>query len=147
MRVEVSKAAELLGYSGLLPQLIAVLAVLYDGEYAEFAVAFGLIYASLIFSFLGGVWWGQAISAKEVSARIYVTAVMPSLLAFGGVIAAIIIWDELAYGALIIGQMIALSPLVDRRLSYATEDFMRLRWHLSLGLGALTTILGFIALP
>ena len=39
----------------------------------------------------------------------------------------------------------ALSPLIDRKLGYAASDFLRLRWHLSLGLGSLTIALGLLA--
>jgi len=41
--------------------------------------------------------------------------------------------------------LIALSPLVDRALGFAKPDFIRLRIHLSVGLGVLTIILGFVA--
>ncbi|TAD83804.1 MAG: DUF3429 domain-containing protein, partial [Sphingomonadales bacterium] len=33
----------------------------------------------------------------------------------------------------------------DRALGFATPDFLRLRWHLSIGLGALTVTLGLLA--
>ncbi len=37
------------------------------------------------------------------------------------------------------------SPLIDRALGYAAPDFLRLRWHLSLGLGGLSIALGLLA--
>jgi len=34
---------------------------------------------------------------------------------------------------------------IDRALGFAAPDFLRLRWHLSLGLGVLTIALGLVA--
>jgi hypothetical protein len=44
-----------------------------------------------------------------------------------------------------LGALIAGSPLIDRALGFAASDFLRLRWHLSLGLGGLTILLGILA--
>jgi hypothetical protein len=46
---------------------------------------------------------------------------------------------------LYLGALIALSPMIDRKLGYAPSDFLRLRLHLSLGLGGLTIALGLLA--
>jgi hypothetical protein len=46
---------------------------------------------------------------------------------------------------LYLGALILASPLVDRALGFASPDFLRLRWHLSLGLGGITIALGLFA--
>ncbi len=73
-------AARWLGYAGLLPQAIAIGLALHGGEAAYIALAGGFAYAALIFSFLGGVWWGQALASREAGAGTYILAVLPSLI-------------------------------------------------------------------
>ena len=57
--------AFLLGISGLLPQMLAVAITLHPphiafGQFAAF------LYAALILSFLGGLWWGIAAIAVVI---------------------------------------------------------------------------------
>ena len=58
-------AAIWLGYAGLLPQILCVALAGGGHEYAFTALAGGFAYAAAIFSFLGGVWWGQAITSDR----------------------------------------------------------------------------------
>ena len=84
-QTSLSGAARALGYAGLLPQILCIGLILLEHEWRYAALAGGFAYAAAIFSFLGGVWWGQAVaSAKEgqpATTGAYVLAVMPSLLA------------------------------------------------------------------
>lgn len=136
----VCPTARLLGAAGLLPQLGA-LAIQAEGPGAEAGriAAFG--YASLILSFLGGVWWGFAMRRAERQRILVVVAILPSLvplalvpvMVFGG-------WRR-ALWALAVVLMLTL--LVDRRLverGDAPAGWMRLRVPLSCGLAALTAI-------
>lgn len=50
-----------LGYAGLVPFVVLSLASLADIEHAHF---FLLSYAALIFSFLGGILWGQSLQLR-----------------------------------------------------------------------------------
>ena len=140
-------AARLLGYAGLLPQIICIALVL-SGNYYQFSALFmGFVYPAMIFSFLGGVWWGQAIAKLgDASAQVYAVAVMPSLIAAALFIPYLEGWQWPGPAMLYLGAFIAASPLVDRALGYAAPDFLRLRWHLSLGLGGLTIALGVMAI-
>ncbi|MCU0948817.1 MAG: DUF3429 domain-containing protein [Porphyrobacter sp.] len=137
--------ARWLGYAGLLPQIICITLILIGHEWRYSALAGGFAYAAAIFSFLGGVWWGQALANGRAGAGAYVVAVLPSLTA----VALFLPWTfgaewpgpALYYlGALIMG-----SPVIDRALGFASADFLRLRWHLSLGLGVLTMGLGLLS--
>ncbi len=142
-------ASRWLGYAGLLPQIICVALSASGHEYAYTALAGGFGYAAAIFSFLGGVWWGQAIANGSrnggAGAGAYLVAVMPSLLAVALFLPWTFGWDWPGPALLYLGALIALSPLVDRALGFAAPDFIRLRWQLSVGLGALTIALGFVA--
>lgn len=138
-------ASRWLGYSGLLPQIICVALAFSGHEYGYSALAGGFAYAAAIFSFLGGVWWGQAIASGKGGAGAYLIAVMPSLIA----VALFLPWTfglEWPGPALIyLGGFIMLSPMVDRKLGFASRDFLLLRVQLSAGLGLLTIALGFAA--
>ncbi|MEE4200072.1 DUF3429 domain-containing protein [Erythrobacter sp.] len=138
--------ARWLGYAGLLPQTLCVALAAIGHEYAYTALAGGFAYAAAIFSFLGGVWWGQALQSGRGGAGAYILAVMPSLISVALFLPWSLGWEWPGPALLYIGAFITLSPLVDRVLGYAAPDFLRLRWHLSLGLGALTVALGLLAM-
>ena len=142
-------ASRLLGYAGLLPQIICVALAASGHEYAYTALAGGFAYGAAIFSFLGGVWWGQAIQSgrngRAAGAGSYLVAVMPSLISVALFIPWSLGWEWPGPALLYLGALIALSPLVDKALGYAARDFMRLRVQLSLGLGGLTIALGLVA--
>jgi hypothetical protein len=140
-----SPAARSLGYAGLLPQLLCVALILAGHEWRYSALAGGFAYAAAIFSFLGGVWWGQAVQSGRATTGAYLIAVLPSLLAVALFLPWTFGWEWPGPALLYLGALIALSPLIDRALGFAARDFLQLRWHLSLGLGSLTIVLGLLS--
>jgi hypothetical protein len=148
-KMTLSPAARALGYAGLLPQILCLALVLTGHEWRYSALAGGFAYAAAIFSFLGGVWWGQAVAnaadGRPATTGAYAIAVMPSLIAVALFLPWTFGWEWPGPALFYIGALIALSPFVDRALGYAAADFLKLRWHLSVGLGALTIALGFTA--
>ena len=140
-----SPAARALGYAGLLPQIICLAMVLLGHEWRYSALAGGFAYAAAIFSFLGGVWWGQAVQSGRAGTGAYLLAVLPSLLAVALFLPWTFGWSWPAPALLYLGALILASPLIDRALGFASPDFLRLRWHLSIGLGGLTIALGLAA--
>jgi len=141
-QTSLTPASRWLGYAGLLPQVICLGLAVLGNEYAFIALAGGFAYAAAILSFLGGVWWGQAIQSGKGGAWAYLVAVLPSLLAVALFLPWSFGWEWPGPALLYLGALIALSPFIDRALGFAAPDFMRLRWHLSLVLGALTIALG-----
>lgn len=139
-------ASRWLGYAGLLPQVICLALALSGHEYGYSAIAGGFAYAAAIFSFLGGVWWGQALANGKSDAGAYFVAVLPSLLSVALFLPWTFGWEWPGPALLYLGVLIALSPLVDRALGYAKKGFLRLRIQLSAGLGALTVALGFVSM-
>lgn len=137
-----------LGYAGLLPPaLLLVLDKLLFGNHPPILSAFVPFYAALIFSFLGGCWWAFALREDKPSMTLLVMGVLPSILTFG------LIWVAYAVGpvtaTLILASMIALSPLADALLkirSLVPQWWIRLRFHLSMGLAALTALSVYRAL-
>lgn len=148
-QTSLSPAARALGYAGLLPQIICIVMLLTGHEWRYAALAGGFAYAAAIFSFLGGVWWGQAVqsasSTGPATSGAYVVAVLPSLIAVALFLPWSFGWEWPGPALLYLGALIALSPLIDRALGFAAPDFLRLRWHLSLGLGSLTIALGLVS--
>lgn len=141
--------ARWLGFLGLFPQAAALLVVLMDEPRTLFsAQALAFAYAALIFSFLGGLWWGLATAAKDPPRWLWVAAVSPSLLA----LASCIPWATAGAwpgpSMVLLGIALIGSLAVDRRLTaleIAPPWWMRLRAPLSVGLGGLTMVLGFLA--
>lgn len=146
-QTSLTPTARALGYAGLLPQIACIALVLMESSYQYSALFMGFVYPAMIFSFLGGVWWGQAIAKPgSASAGVYTLAVLPSLIAAALFIPYLEGWEWPGPAMLYLGAFLALSPMVDRALGYSAPDFMRLRWHLSLGLGGLTIAFGFLAM-
>ena len=81
------------------------------------ALSAGYFYAALIFSFLGGLWWGMAVANPRAPKWLYAAAVVPSLLAFSSGIPWMIgaRWPAPSLVVLAIGLVAAL--LVDLRLN------------------------------
>lgn len=144
-------AVRFLGYAGLLPQFACVAAVwLGPPEWRWSALAIGWAYAALIFSFLGGLWWGLASASPDRGRRapqwLWLAAVTPSLVA----LATYVPW---VFGApwpgpslYILGAAILSSVLVDFRLvTIRPSWWLSLRFPLSVGLGVATVLLGVAA--
>lgn len=146
---QLSREAQLLGYAGLLPQaaLLAV-ALLLDPTFGKGAVVIGWAYAALIFSFLGGVWWGIALQPAAVPRWVFAVAILPSLIAFATLLLPLLGMTGWRVPSFVIGLALLLSPLVDTVIARSVPlpaGWLRLRWHLSIGLGVMTVVLGFLA--
>ena len=147
----IPKAAFVAGYAGLLPQVIAAAMVLSEMEYRWTGLAAAYGYAAFIFSFLGGMWWGLGITTRnnDVSVNgIFALAVAPSLLSLATYLPWIWGWEWPGPSLAWLGIFLMLSPLVDRWLSSRCAlppGWMKLRWHLSIGLGGITLFLAAFA--
>ncbi|WP_375288332.1 DUF3429 domain-containing protein [Sphingomonas sp.] len=142
----ISTTARLLGFAGLVPQLIAVL-LIATGIDAALGTLLAFGYAVLIVSFLGGIWWGIAMQDGRGQPRIAAIAVLPTLVGFALMIARILgLQSDLAL--VLLGIVVMLTLLIDRMLvseDQAPPGWMGLRVPLSLGLGALTILAGVLA--
>ena len=137
------RLALVLGIAGLAPQVWALIATFREAD-RYIGLAAGYFYAALIFSFLGGLWWGVAASRKDAPQWLYLAAVVPSLIAFATGIPWMTgtEWPGPSLGVLGLG--ILMSTLVDWTIFRARLiDFnlWRLRLGLSLGLGLATLLL------
>lgn len=143
MPPQLPRIAFVLGVAGLAPQALALLATFNEAD-RYIGLAAGYFYAALIFSFLGGLWWGVAASRTDAPKWLYVSAVVPSLIAFASGIPWMVggAWPgpSLAY----LGTAILGSALIDRHLfalALIDRSLWQLRLFLSLGLGTLTLLL------
>lgn len=137
------RIAYVLGIAGLAPQVWALLATFRETD-RYIGLAAGYFYATLIFSFLGGLWWGVAVTRKDAPDWLYIAAVVPSLIAFATGIPWMTgaEWPGPSLGVLGVGIITA--ALVDRRLyefRFIDRSVLHLRYFLSLGLGLLTIAL------
>ena len=139
-----------LGFAGLLPQAACLVAVWFGGpEWRWTALAIAWAYASLIFTFLGGMWWGLAAAPSNgrVPDWVWLAAVAPSLIALATFLPWIVGQEWPGPSLLLLGILITGSVVVDGRLRSVTPAWwMRLRLPLSLGLGALTIAIAVTAL-
>ena len=138
-----------LGFAGLLPQILVVATLILGGDAERFtALSVGYAYAALIFSFLGGLWWGLAAAGgARVPNWIWFAAVGPSLIALASA------WPWATGGEwpgpslVILGLAIAASMFVDWRMKASgltPKGWLVLRVPLSLGLGVLTVLAGLL---
>lgn len=135
----ISTTARMLGFAGLLPQLLALLLTATRIDPALGSMM-SLAYAVLIVSFLGGIWWGFAMRADERQPQMAFLAVAPTLAAFALVVARLLGFRaDLALVA--IATVLMLTLLVDRLFvddAIAPRGWMGLRVPLSVGLATLT---------
>jgi hypothetical protein len=147
----IPKAAFIAGYAGLLPQIIAAAMVLSGSEYYWTGLALAYGYAAFIFSFIGGMWWAIGVTTRkdDMSTNgIFALAVAPSLLALVTYAPWILGWEWPGPSMAWLGFFLLLSPLGDswlRARCALPVGWMKLRWHLSLGLGGLTLLLAGLA--
>lgn len=142
------RSAGLIGIAGLLPQIAALFAVLSGDQLRYFGLAGGYLFAVLIFSFLGGIWWGIAVAARDAPMWVYSVAVLPSLIALASGIPWLVgaLWP--GPSLIIVGIGILFSPTIDRRIAVACAlplDWLSLRMMLSIVLGGITVSLGLLA--
>ena len=144
-RPALGRTAYLLGFAGLLPQLAILCAAMVDRQSGYSWLALG--YASLILSFLGGIWWGVAVRRRAGQGSLLVIAVVPSLLPFGTFLWALFGGFEFRPPLVAVGIALLLTLPVDRRLTRDGEmppDWMRLRMPLSVGLGLLSIAIAIV---
>lgn len=142
--------ARWLGLAGLVPQLAFVLASwLGPPEWRWMALAMGWGYAALIFSFVGGLWWGLAAAAagaadgRTAPAWLWLASVIPSLVALASFYPWVVGGPWPGPSLLLLGLAIGLSVLVDTRIAAICPAWwLSLRRPLSFGLGGLTVLLG-----
>lgn len=130
------------GYAGLIPQLVFLLMAVAGGPSKWIAQAGSFAYAALIFSFLGGLWWSQAIASKDAKPWQFGISVAPSLVGLACFMPWVWGWPWPEPYLAGLGLLLALSPLIDGRLSgaeVAPPGWHTLRLRLSIGLG-LTTL-------
>lgn len=154
-RETIPAAAALPGFAGLLPPLgvlvaeLAVRRAVPSSPVALFGLRqVALLYAGLILSFLGGMWWGIAATRvpRERLGRWLVLAVVPSLWAFAAALAGSASGDPVR-GPRLVAALLALgllgSLLVDRALArreLVPGWWLRLRVPLSVCLALLTLL-------
>ncbi len=141
---QVLRSAKVLGYAGLLPQIGFLTAATLVPPLASAAAIFGWAYSALIFSFLGGAWWGFALINPRAPRWVLPASVVPSLVALVSVVPTVLGLPGFTIPLLLIGSGLLASPLIDAAISRSVDlpqGWLRLRWHLSLGLGLLTLAL------
>jgi hypothetical protein len=133
--------AQRLAHAGLLPFVLGALLVWVIGDRNVEAHAFVTYalsaYAALIISFLGGIYWGFAFREAEPSPQTFVWGIVPSLVAWIGVLMP-------AYAGLVVqGAMLVVCYSVDRRLypQHGAAGWLTLRFRLS-AVAALSCFLG-----
>jgi len=143
VQTKLPPSARLLGLAGLLPQILCLVAV-FDENTRYIALSAAFLYAALIFSFLGGFWWGLAVASPGAPQWVYSVAVLPSLLALVSGIPWMIgsTWPGPSLALLGIALIAALWVDVRlNRLNIMPDWMLRLRIILSAGLGVTTLAL------
>lgn len=147
----VPTTARILGTLGLAPQAaLGLLVVAGDPRFVFAAQSLAFAYAALILSFLGGLWWGLASAMpRPAPAWLWLAAVTPSLVALLSFLPWAFAGTWPAPSLLLLGLAIVATLGVDRHLwrrGIAPPWWMRLRYPLSLGLGAMTAGIGLLAI-
>ncbi len=116
----------LLGWSGVLPFVLALLAAFALPAQAGFAAAAFIAYGAVILSFLGGARWGRALAA-EVGPGRFVEAVIPSLMAFTALLLLHTAWLALV----LLASGFAIWMVIDQLDRLWSPAYKRMRLHIS----------------
>ena len=140
----------LLGLAGLMPMAGLLWLVLAGGDSTRYAaLALGWLYAALIFSFIGGLWWGlTATAGTNAPTWLWLISVVPSLAALATLIPWLIGEPWPGPSLVWLGLAILVSPLVDRQIAargLTPSWWLALRITLSGGLGPMAIIMGLSA--
>jgi len=138
----------ILGVAGVLPPLLCVTLALVDPALTLPATIGGGLYGALILSFLGGMWWMEALLRRDARGWPYLVAVLPSLIGWALLLPPLLAGGSIRVALILLGLVIMITPFADLRIGEAMRavaGWARLRWALSLGLGGLTLVLGLIA--
>lgn len=130
-----------LGLSGLAPQAVCLGIAALSQDWYWVALAAGYFYAAIILSFLGGLWWMQALERNTRGAAIYIVAVLPSLIAWASLLPWCLGWAWPGPSLVGLSLCLAASPLIDRALAQQlalASQWLRLRLVMALGLPCLT---------
>lgn len=139
-------SALLLGYAGLLPPIISIALGLSDPFFGVITLILAVLYAALILSFVGGMWWG-AVAARVTGAGLALwlaVAVIPSLVALA---ATATFFISPISGAAILAAGLLASLAVDMaliRAGHVPPWWMKLRVPLSVGLAILALVAGVL---
>ena len=134
----------LLGVLGVAPQLALLLAGATHAALRAGALVGGGYYAAVILSFLGGLWWMQALLLDRHEAAPYLWGVVPSLAAWGIELVWHAGWASPRLALALLGGLVLASPLVDSQLDdggLLPLRWLRLRVVMASGLGLSTLAL------
>lgn len=137
-----------LGVAGLLPALACVVLASVEPAARGVAAIVGGGYAALILSFLGGMWWMQALLRSDARWWPYLLAVVPSLAGSAVLLAVVGGVAPPAAALTVLALVLLASPLGDRAIGPLLREvpaWRQLRLTLSGGLGALTLALALVA--
>lgn len=138
----------LLGLGGIAPQAACLALAASPPDWRWVSMAAGCFYAALILSFLGGLWWMQAMLRQSRDMRVYLLAVAPMLAGWGALLPWCLGWHWPGPALGFLGVTLLASPLADRWLARrlpCPPGWLRLRLAMASGLGSLTLALGFVA--
>lgn len=116
----------LLGWSGTLPFVLAVVAAALMPRWAGLAAAAFVAYGAVILSFLGGARWGRAL-AGDVGPGRFVEAVLPSLIGFAALLLLHTQWIALA----LLAAGFAVWLVIDQRDPLWSPAYKRMRLGIS----------------
>ena len=133
---------EFLGWSGIMPFVISSLLLIVMNDYEMEIRIIGLLYSSIILSFLGAVHWGYLLYLEERNNSLWLWGVSTSLLAWCSLVIIVIFKNyNLSSVLLVTGFILAL--VVDYNKFSAHKNYISLRIKLTFFAVSSTVINGF----
>ena len=133
---------EFLGWSGVMPFVFSSLLLIVMNDYEVEIRIIGLLYASIILSFLGAVHWGHLLYLKENNHSLWLWGVSTSLLAWFSLI-IIVIFKNYNLSSILLTSGFIFALVVDYNKLSAHKNYINLRIKLTFFAVSSTVINGF----
>ena len=133
---------EFLGWSGIMPFVFSSLLLIVMNDYEVEIRIIGLLYASIILSFLGAVHWGHLLHLKENNNSLWLWGVSTSLLAWFSLI-IIVIFKNYNLSSILLTTGFIFALVVDYNKLSAHKNYINLRIKLTFFAVSSTVINGF----
>ena len=133
----------ILGWLGVIPFVCSSCLVIINNQYVYEMKIIGLLYASIILSFLGAVHWGFLLKNEKLESFLWFWGIFTSLLAWLSLI-IIVVFKNFYIPSLLLTTGFVTALFIDRKIFLESTWYSNLRVKLTIVAISCTLLNGFL---